>query len=54
MDGGKDEVMNLLEEVVMTTASSKGYAIMPKQYREPDASYTGLLGHVKATMLRKA
>lgn len=32
----------------------KGYAIMPKQYGEADASYTGLLGHVKSRMLRKA
>lgn len=53
-DGGKAEVMNLTEEVVMTTTSSKGNAIMPKQYRELDASYSGLLGHIKITMLRKA
>lgn len=50
--GGGAEVMNLPERVVMATASSK--AIPSCRSREPGASYTGLLGHVETTMLRKA
>lgn len=35
---------NLLDEVVMTTASSKGNAITREEHGEPDVSYTELLG----------